>query len=163
MITCEYTDDIPAVASLLCDPKCYTHMRNDAAPPLIAFTVKKNERWDAVLVKEDGIPVGLFLILPKSATAAEVHFSFMPSVWGRTLELARAFLQWTWANTAFERLIGPVPSYNRTCWKLALAAGFTQYDVQKDAGFKNGKSFDLHLTEINRPQSRAPQVPPRSL
>ena len=144
------TADMGLVRDLLRDRRAYAHMRNDAAPARQDFTVRNDGSFQAVLAMEDGAAVGVFLIVPRGAEA-EIHFSFLPSVWGRTLELAQAFLRWTWIHTAFTRLSGPVPSYNRTALKLALAAGFVRCGIEKNAGLRHGKPFDRILTEAIRP------------
>lgn len=89
---------------------------------LQSLDVGAREGCEYVLGKQNGEPVAVFVILE----GIEVHFCFAPEVWGRTLELAKEFLQWAWANLDTPVLIGPVPARNRLALRLAKQAGFKE-------------------------------------
>lgn len=150
MITFEHTRNMEAVERILTNPRCYCRMANDAAPKVEDFRIR-NRNFTPVLAWEDGAPVAAFLLFPGAGPAtAEVHFCFVPATWGRTKEIARAFVTWCWRETSVDRLEGPVPSYNRLALELARAAGFRQYGVQPGAGTKHGLVFDRILMEALR-------------
>jgi RimJ/RimL family protein N-acetyltransferase len=113
-------------------------MVNDAAPPRDRFRVKPST-IEYVLATEDERPAALFLLVPP---LPEIHFCFDPYTWGRTREIALAFLEWVWKNTPYRRLVGPVPAYNRLARRLAEALGFTQFGVERDAVQKRGRVYD---------------------
>jgi RimJ/RimL family protein N-acetyltransferase len=145
--------DSAAVRSILTEPQSYRRMVNDTAPEREAFTLGCPHGYDAILAAESGKSVAVFLLFRKDARTAEVHFCFRPSAWGRSGYIAAEFLRWVWETTTWQRLIGPIPSYNRLCLKLATAVGFRPFRVARDVGTKHGQPFDLILTDITRPSA----------
>ncbi len=148
------TTDTRLVQGFLTDPKLWRRMVNDSAPKVEDFTVKSNPDTVYVVGVEHGAIAKALFLLCKSTygpNTAEVHFAIIPDVWGRTLEIAAGFLSWVWKTTGLKRLIGPIPSYNRLCKKLAEAVGFRQFGIKKNAGTRRGVSYDLLLMDLRRP------------
>lgn len=152
MTNFERTTDYDTVRSILTDKRCYVRMVNDFAPSVSQFEMLDMDRFSVILAREHGNPVAVFLIGDGHAPGiGEIHFCFVPGVWGRTTEIGRAFMGWTWANTSLHCLRGPIPSYNRLALELAEECGFEPYGIQGIAGTRNGKEYDLILTEARRP------------
>ncbi len=152
MIEFARTTDYAAVKSILTDKRCFHRIVNDSCPPLDQFEPEGMERFTAVLAREDGEAVGIFLLADGTKPGfCEVHFCFVPAVWGRTIAIGRAFVAWVWEYTSLVCLRGPIPSYNRLALELAQECGFSRYGVVPEAGLKNRKRFDLILTEARRP------------
>ena len=117
-MTIESSTDYAAIEGLLREPRALRRMGADRE-----FQVGPRPGLQYVLVREKGYPVAVFLIL----AGIEVHFCFSPRVWGKTLEIAREFLEWAWENLDTPLLVGPIPTHNRLARKLALSAGFSEY------------------------------------
>ena len=108
---------------------------------------------EVVIVRHGEDPIGVFALFatPEPGTC-EVHFSFLPRAWGRKAQRASTeFLAWVWQNTPVQRLVGPVPSYNRLCYRLAKHSGFTEFDTVANIGTRRGEPFHHILMEIKRP------------
>lgn len=149
-MTFEVTHDYALVARMLSDLRCYRRYANDTAPSpdsVEAFVSKSSAGY--ILASEDGRPCAVFVF--RWEKRPEIHFCFAPEVWGRTLPIAKGFMAWLWASTKLKRVVGPVPAYNRLALRLAKAAGFQPYGEEKNAGTRNGKLFNLILTEAVRP------------
>jgi RimJ/RimL family protein N-acetyltransferase len=147
-MTFERTTDLGLVRRILTLPSCYRRMANDTAPSPEVFRIWLSDQVEYILAREGGRPAALFLLVQP---APEVHFCFLPWKWGHALPVARAFLKWTWVNTSYRRLVGPVPAYNRLALKLAKDAGFTRFGAEPLAVRKHGKSYDRILLELKRP------------
>ena len=148
------TADMAVVRSLLTDERVYHRSANDSAPPIESYSPVLKGDIVYVLALDDGEPIAVFVLkaIPEDANAAEVHFAFHPSRWGRTKSTCGKFLAWVWRKTRFNTLIGPVPSYNHLARNLAQSVGFEPWGTRRDAGEKHGKSFDLNLMAIRRPR-----------
>ncbi len=132
----ERSTDYAAVRKLLTEPRTWRRiMGGGTVDP--HFAVEPREGLEFITARETGSLLAVFLI----ERGREVHFAFAPSAWGRTLPIARAFLEWVWANTEYTRLVGPVPRYNRLALRLARAAGFEE----------TGTAGALILLEIRKP------------
>lgn len=159
-MTFERTTDTRLIRSFLTEPRCYRRMANDSAPPIAEFRVGYPLPIGITYVV--GVEYGaeaeaLFLLCDtqEGPSVAEVHFCIIPEAWGRTVEIARAFLEWVWRETRLKRLIGKVPGYNRLAKRLAERVGFVQYGVSVAPIQKHGKMFQVNLLEIRRPRVAA--------
>ena len=153
MTTFERTVDMALVREILTEKSCWRRMTDDLAPAIDDFNPEPRADLEYIVARDAGRPVALFLLL-HIPQAIEVHFCFLPRVWGSTAAIARAFLAWVWAETAYTWLIGPVPENNRLCLKLAKAAGFEEFCREKGAVRKNGKTYDRILMSITRPNDQ---------
>lgn len=152
MLRFEQTQDLATVQALLTDPKCYARMADDASPAIEEFRVWPSSKYTAYLAFNDDTPIGVLLLFPTHPGEAEAHFCFAPPAWGCSRETARLWLEWVWKNTAFERLTGTTPSFNRLALRLARSVGFEPYDIQVGAGTRRGEEYDNILTKIERPK-----------
>lgn len=135
-MTFERSIDYATIRAIFERPECWRRMTGSEA--LQQFTVGPRAGYEYILVKEEGNPVAVFLVLENT----EVHFVFIPEVWGRTLEIAKGFLDWAWIHIDTPVLIGPIRKGNRLALKLAKRAGFVEYP--HDEG-------DLIFTVLQRP------------
>jgi len=151
------TRDMDEVRALMTIRPCYVRMGDDSKPRVDEFKIKNPDSFIAVMAKGPKGTEAAFLIFPSDSKTAEIHFTFAPAAWGRTKTIARGFLQWVWDNTTLERLIGPVPNFNRLALQLAQGVGFKQYDVQVGVGKRHGHPFDRIMLERLRPAQGAAQ------
>lgn len=110
--------DYRAIHELLSQPECLRRMTGLPMPE----SVGPQPGTDYVLVEQEKKNVAVFVIL----NGLELHFCFCKEVWGRTLEIAQAFLEWAWKNYDTSVFIGPVPKRNRLAVKLAKRCGFKE-------------------------------------
>ena len=130
--------DYDAIRALLCEPACWRRMHGGEVH---AINVGPHKGLEYVLATIMGKPVAVFLIL----SGVEVHFCFTPSVWGSTLEISKAFLDWAWSNLDTPLLVGPIPARNRLALNLAKRAGFREsHYTDRD---------DVIYTYIQRPEA----------
>lgn len=115
--------DYEAIKALLTEPRAWRRMCGAMGTPE-TFEVGPKDGLEYILATEHGKPVAVFVVLQ----GVEVHFCFAPGVWGRTLEIAQAFLEWLWSHAETAMLIGPIPKRNRLALSLALRAGFKKSD-----------------------------------
>lgn len=128
--------DYNAIYAMLTRPACWRRMHEGQRT---AFEIGPRPGAEYVLATERETNVAVFVILE----GIELHFCMIPEVWGRTLEIAKAFLRWAWANLETSLLVGPVPRRNRLALSLAKRAGFKESDYT-DRG-------DLVYLYIQRP------------
>jgi len=145
-------DELKAV---LRDPRCYRRAQPDDAPD--ASTVEPvpiaGVRY---IIAEEKQPLGVFLLHEKSESLADVHFTLLPPLWGKSQEVGTAFLAWVWSNTAYLKLIARVPSYNPLALRLAVACGFEEDVITKHEGStKHGQPYSMHWLHIYRPEEYA--------
>lgn len=141
------------VRAVLADPRCYWRMRDDLSPSLDSVSPLPLPQVRYVMAEEEE-RFGVFLLCGDE-TRAEVHFCLLPSTWGWSDLLAHCFLAWAWQNTALRVLSALVPNYNRLALKLALKVGFREKAKMLKSGTKDGKWFDLHVLELERPKEYA--------
>lgn len=156
MTTFRLTTDIALIRSLLCEPRSFRRMVNDAAPSPERFAeiVQAHESQRYVVGEVEGAAACLFVIQAyrEDHQGVDVHFSFVPEAWGRTADIAADFVAWMWRETDAAFLVGNIPSYNRLALRLALSLGFVPYEQLENIGFKHGKPFAVICTKLQRPK-----------
>lgn len=151
MIRFQRTDDMEQVRKILAIPALYRRMTDDSAPYMENFTVPHSDRYLPILAIGDLGPCAVFLLVPRYPASAEVHFAFLPSIWGTTGDICRQFIEWVWRTTSLKRLYGPVPRHNSLALRLAKSVGFTEVGVSVGAIMRHGVPCDLLLLEMGRP------------
>jgi RimJ/RimL family protein N-acetyltransferase len=152
VLTFHPSTDWNLIQGILTDPRLYSFMANDGAPPREDFSAGEGQYMAVLCCNEAGKLTGVFLIVPVDIGSAEIHFCFAPGSAWRMKEAGREFVQWVWRETSLDRLIGPCPSYNPLALRTAKAAGFREAGKIRAKQTKNGKPFHLILTAIERPQ-----------
>ncbi len=146
-MTFETSTDYALVRSILTEPLCYSRMIDDRAPNREDFECGPVPGVEYLIARCGVQPAGVFLL-----DRDEVHFCILPSCWGHTEEIARAFLAWVWHTTGRQKLIGRLPAHNRLALRLARKVGFVEVDRSPRAIRKRGKVYDVLLMEMERPR-----------
>lgn len=147
----EPTADYGLVNLILQNPRTYALVANDDAPPLELFRAKPGDYTPILCRAEDGMLVGLFMLVPQEPGIAEVHFCFVPGARYQMIPAGKAFIQWAWRETSIQWLLGPCPSYNKLALRTAKRCGFV-VGWNEDPGLqKDGKPFRLIVTAVRRP------------
>jgi hypothetical protein len=148
----EATTDVFIVRHILTHPKIYRRASDDFALPVGQFQPAM-QGIVYVLLKCNGLHMGLWGLCPHSKILWEVHTCLLPQAWGETARAAVPhFLQWVWDNTPCKRIITSVPHFNRAALKFALGSGMTEYGLNPGAFQKWGKLYDVHMLGLSRPE-----------
>ena len=151
MINLERTVDREIIKAITTDPRIWDAISEDGSP--------KREEYEPpvdgavyVLVRADGEPRGLFVLVPHSAIRWEVHTLLLPelSPW-RKLEAAARCREWVFANTPCESLYTEIPEFNSAAYGFAIAAGMKEFGREKRAFLKNNRLYDIAWLAIHRP------------
>lgn len=156
MFQYEQTSDEFLVRYILTHEKVYGRASDDFAPPVAEF----KPRMDGViyvLLKRDGLALGLWALMPHSPILFEVHTCLLPHAWGETaIEAVPGFLDWVWKNTTCERLITSIPEFNRAAKRFAERGGMVQYGLNPKAFKKTGTLHNVLMLGLSRPESLCP-------
>jgi RimJ/RimL family protein N-acetyltransferase len=156
-MTFEHTADYGMVEMILTNPRCYRMMVSDLAPPRAEFRMSGGNYTPILCRADDGLILGMFLLVPLTGQSAEVHLCFVPSAWGQVEEAGKQFLAWIWRETHLQTLLGPVPSYNRLALRVAKACGFREAYTEKVNATRDNAPFERIVTRISRPASELTQ------
>jgi hypothetical protein len=151
----ERTKDEDLITKVVAHPKVYPWVSEDGSPKAEDWKPEaSNDRIFYVLVKEAGIILGLFAIIPENSVCYQIHTCLLPCSYGMLAkQAAKEIVDWVWRNIPeCKRLVGQVPAFNR----LALKYGFesfkmTQYGKNPKSFLKRGKLHDVILLGISRP------------
>lgn len=149
--TFERTADYALVELILSNPRAYALVANDDAPPLESLRVKPGNYTPILCRAEDGMLVGLFMLVPQEPGIAEVHFCFVPGARYQMIPAGKAFIEWAWRETSLIWLLGPCPSYNRLALRTARRCGFDTAWTESSGLQKDGRPFRLIVTAVRRP------------
>lgn len=149
------TLDMDLVRRMLTEDRVYRRMASDEAPAPEEFRIEGEQKYDFVIGSEYGQPVCLFLVRHLiEEHALEIHFCMAPEIWGRSKGIATQFLRWLWPEYPDAwGAIGAVPEHNRLALQLARSCGFQEYRKAPGAVVKNGKTWDLVFTKLERPKA----------
>lgn len=151
MLQLERLTDAGLIKSIVTDPRIYSRMADDFAPPAEEYVPPLPEQAIYVGLQVDGVVKGLWVLVPHSRILWEVHTALLPEVWGTTArEAAPMLLEWVWANTECQRLYTLVPAYARATRKFAQHAGMLECGKHEKAFLKDGELADLVILGINR-------------
>lgn len=151
MINFARTADMQRVKQILTTPECWFRMVDDAAPDRDKFECLDRGHCLPILAYLNDAVVGVFLLVSSFPGYSEVHFCLLPSVWGNSESIGKAFVEWVWKETSIVELTGPVPAHNRLCLRLAIDCGFTLDEIRPQMVSKNGKAYDLMVMRLRRP------------
>lgn len=139
------------VERILKDPQCYRRNVDDSCPSIEDFHVPDDLDFSAIVAREDGETVALFLIFHPVPAIGDVHFYVLPRAWGCSRAIVRAFLAWVWEKTSLTDLIGRIPAFNRLAYRVAIDCGFRDMRREPGAVVRRGVRYDMLITEIARP------------
>ena len=154
----EYTeDDYDAVYAMVSDPETMQHYPKpyDAAGARrwLAWSMQNyRERgfgWWALIRKDTGEYIGdcgLTLQPIDGENLPEIGYHLDKAHWrqGFGKEAARAVRDWTFANTAFDRVYSYMTAENAGAWKTAEAMGMKRIGAYTDEGY--GEMFVYAIT-----------------
>lgn len=143
-VSFEQTRDVRFVSAVYTLPSVWPWIGDDFAPERSTFEANDDPRIVYLLCREEG-PVGLFTFLPQNAVCFEGHIILLPKRKTPGHVILRGALDWMFANTTAQRIVGAVPAYNRLTVNLVQRARMTQYGVNPKSFMKNGKLEDLVL------------------
>lgn len=151
MFSYEPSTDAFLIRYILTHEKVYGRASDDFAPPVAEFQPRL-EGITYVLLKRDGLHLGLWALMPHSPVLWEVHTCLLPQAWGETAhEAVPGFLEWVWKSTTCKRLITSVPAFNRAALKFAKFAGMKEYGINEDGFQKGNRLHNIHMLGISRP------------
>lgn len=150
MITVERTFDFELVKSYITHPRVYEHVSDDSCPPASEFQPCESGMVIYALVRFDGEPAGVFMLVTENAVTLQVHTCLGPNAWGKSVEAAKAAAEWVFSTTKFLRLNTQVPVCNKLAERLALKAGMTQYGLCPKSFLKNGRLWDIGLYGMSK-------------
>jgi RimJ/RimL family protein N-acetyltransferase len=145
------TYDYALVKRILTEPKVWAALGDEAKPARADFAPTESEKFIYLVAWEGTEPLGMFLLIPRNSVHAETHFAMLPSVWGRSTDIGKAFLEWIWRNTSFERLTGNILERNRLAIAYAKGIGCQPFAVNPNSVRRGGKLLNEVLVGISRP------------
>lgn len=134
-------------------PRVYPWIVDDLCPsnPSEYIPVLNKYKYFLGCFGDDGEYFGLFFFNTVNSATVEAHACMLPKAWGlRTLDCAKASLDWIWDNTGFNRVVTSIPAYNRLAYQFAQKAGMTEYGVNPKGWMRDGALYDLHLLGLTR-------------
>jgi RimJ/RimL family protein N-acetyltransferase len=150
------TYDYALVKRILTEPKVWAALGDDAKPARADFQPVESEELIYLVAWEGGNPLGMFLLIQRNSVHAETHFAMLPAVWGQSRDIGKAFLEWIWRNTSFERLTGNILERNRLAIAYAKSIGCQPYAVNLNSIRRGGKLQNEVLVGISRPNASSP-------
>ena len=144
------TDDAAAVRQVLLQPSQFPHLgeyRDDKF-----FIDLVTGCWCVVALHGYDLNIlALYILDPVCESIAKVHISVLPESWGASgLGMSRQFVDWTWQNTKFRKLIGHIDQGNRLAVKFAERCGMREVGHIPMGLEKNGTKRDLVVMELNK-------------
>lgn len=104
-------------------------------------------------VKDNKQIVGLFMLNRCNSVTYEIHTCLLKAGRGEAaIQHAKDVVEWIFNNTQCQRLITQVPENNSPAYRLALAAGLTQYGLNENAFKLKNKLQSIKLLGISRGQ-----------
>jgi RimJ/RimL family protein N-acetyltransferase len=150
VIRFERSFDYSLIREILTHPQVYPHISDDGSPPADEFQPLQSDAVWYIVVRDGEEVLGLWMLHPHNSICWEIHTALLPSAWGERARLAAGMLgQWIWAHTPCRRVITNVPDNNRLARRFALAAGMTEFGVNRASFLKNGQLRDQTLLGIS--------------
>ena len=155
MLTIEKTEDMDIVKQIMTHPKIYPNISDDYSVSADKFVPPENKNIWYLLVKNDGVSVGLFLGVPKNSVCMEVHHYLLPELWGKqTLKAAQMALNYLWEHSMCQCVIGFTPLYNKLAVRYAIGVGFTLLGNLPSSYLKNNELWAQAIFYMERPEGR---------
>jgi len=149
-MTFERTHNTPLIDALLTNPRVWRMMSDNEPHRFTSGIAPANCMF--VLVREDeGLILGMFLLVNLAPAVAEVHICLLPAAWGKRSQIAREFIEWLWRESSINELTALIPSDKPILHRLALSVGFQQRIVCEEQGVRGGNWYDITVMTIRRP------------
>ena len=150
MFTFEFTSDLELIRAILTGKRVWYRMVCDAAPAPEALHLAPCDSIRYAVIRREQSPVGMFLLLGNQ-TEAEVHFCFLPEIWGESWKIGQQAVAWIWQQTQLRKMVGPVPEFNRLALQFARKLGFQETPPIPSGHTKHGKPYNLIPLLLMRP------------
>lgn len=151
--TFERTTDVELIRSIAAHPLLYKHLHDDFAPAREQWHPVIHDLVSYMVVREDGEPIGLFIVNAHSTVLWEIHECFLPQAWGeKAIAATIQFREWIWKKSACQRLFGQIVESNRLALRFAKAAGMMEFGVHPKSFMKHGRMQDQILVGVSRPE-----------
>lgn len=150
-MTFENSRDWSLIKQIVTHLKVYPLVSDDFSP--------LPEKWEPIdcaaahyiVVRDDGIVLGLWAFYEHSPIVWNVHTCLLPIAYGeRARRASRAMAAWIWANTKCLRLITEVPESNRLALRFARMAGMVEYGFNPQSYLKGGVLEGVHLLGMSK-------------
>lgn len=152
------TQDYELVRQIMTHPRVYPHITDDGSPEADDYSPIQSDQVWYVLVCEEAVTLGLWMLVPQNSICFEIHTCLLPVAYGglarRAAELMAA---WIWANTPCRRLVTTVPETNRLALRFAVRAGMQEYGRNPKSFMKDGQLLDQLLLGMSRPEGQCQQ------
>jgi RimJ/RimL family protein N-acetyltransferase len=153
MITVERTLDYELVRSIVTHPKIYPHVADDDAPKAEEWRPLESTVVWHILVRLDGEPAGVFILVPQNAVCYELHTCLLPMLWGSATEAGRRMFAWMFEHSPCRRIMTNVPDYNRLALRAAQNSGMREFGVNTKSYLKRGILCDQIMLGISKEAS----------
>ena len=134
--------DMELVRRTITHPAIYEAMRDDSSPTADEFQPVAHEAIWYVGVEDEGRFMGLWMFVPLTGICWEAHTCLLPEAWGKSVDYAKACVQWVWENTTCERIVGKIPLHNRLIYRMTEKTGFHEFGVNRGSYRKGGVLCD---------------------
>lgn len=152
-VKAEKSVDFDIIKRIGNDPAVYKHVSDDFSPEMGKWEPARDPNIIYLLAIDWELCqfVGFCAFWPLNAVLFDSHVAFLPVAYGARAEKAfRQMLNWMWANTAAQRIVGAIPDYNRHA--IAFAERFGErFGYNAKAWSKGGQLCGLVLIGTSRP------------
>lgn len=142
--------DIELITEAMRNPRVWPSISDDSSPAPELFIPTMDDSITYLGMFERGEFRGIFMLHPHNHICWEVHTCLLPSVWGRAHLFAAECIDWTFSETACQRLITNIPKGNVLARRLALSVGMREFGINPKSFLKNGIAIDQFMLGISK-------------
>lgn len=93
---------------------------------------------------------GVIRVDPMNSVTCSVHIATLPELWGNGHAFVQEALDWGFANTLYQKIVGIIPVYNEKVIKLVKDFNFKQEGVLTKSFLKNWVLADQLIFSLNK-------------
>lgn len=144
--------DYELIRQIMINPAIYPYISDDGTPePWLFKPIESSQFYYLLVLDNDNIVLGLFLVHPHNIAMYEIHTCLLPHCRGKMAdEAGKLVLEWIFENTPCQKVMTHVPEYNRSALKYAERAGMQIEGVNRLSFQKLGQLHDQVLLGITR-------------
>lgn len=139
----ERTYNTKLITKIITHPDIYDYVADDGSPPSEDYAPMLSDSIYYLVCD-----AGMFIYAPINAITWEVHSCVLPSWRGKSIQFAKASIDWMFDNTECLKIITHVPSYNKRALVYAERAGMVTEGVNRMSFAKNGEIYDQTLLGV---------------
>lgn len=145
------SQDYEAIRVLCTHSAIWPHVSDDFSS-LLQWQTPRDESVIYLLASDERGPFGFGIFHPKTHIEFQSHCAFLPRSYGAdALQSFKRMLEWMWANTTAQRLVGEIVRENRLAIRFARRAGFEIYGINKKSYLRGGVLHDQVCLGISKP------------